>query len=434
MLLRCVISGACALIIGCVVTWAGETAPVVYKATPISKLEQQAQERVPATPRVQLLDAGAAELSSVESVETGPDGEAPNYLRALSPTPHAIAPFANLVNAALFTGALEPEVKMAMGMRIAQLHDSPYVAAHMARLMRSTERGRSLLKALKNEQLDSLQPADQLAIDYAEWLSQDVHGVSDSDFRRVRAYFDDGQVVELTTATCFFNYFTRFTEALNLPVEKWAIDNVPPAVHGTNSAPVARVTLISDKEMEAIKSYEANRAAQTATKSWGIGFANSMRSMYLAPEMALAWGKYGNAAREYDAVSRELKLQVSFAVSMANGCRYCTLHQVLGLKRLDVSTAKLMQMRKDDSALTPQELAAVTFARKLTREPASITDADYRALEGQFGKQGALEILLQTCNFAYMNHFTDGLRLPSEDAAVQTYREVYGTDFSRAAR
>jgi hypothetical protein len=28
------------------------------------------------------------------------------------------------------------------------------------------------------------------------------------------------------------------------------------------------------------------------------------------------------------------KIQVSFAVSMANGCRYCTMHQVVGLRRL----------------------------------------------------------------------------------------------------
>jgi hypothetical protein len=28
-----------------------------------------------------------------------------------------------------------------------------------------------------------------------------------------------------------------------------------------------------------------------------------------------------------------------------------------------------------------------------------------------------------------MNRFTDGLRLPSEDEAIKTYREVYGKSF-----
>jgi hypothetical protein len=29
-------------------------------------------------------------------------------------------------------------------------------------------------------------------------------------------------------------------------------------------------------------------------------------------------------------------------------------------------------------------------------------------------------------NFAYMSRFTDGLRLPSEDEAIKTYKETYG--------
>ncbi len=38
---------------------------------------------------------------------------------------------------------------------------------------------------------------------------------------------------------------------------------------------------------------------------------------------------------------------------------------------------------------------------------------------------------MQTCNFAFMNRFTDGLRLPSEDQAVRVYRETYGSDWTR---
>ena len=72
------------------------------------------------------------------------------------------------------------------------------------------------------------------------------------------------------------------------------------------------------------------------------------------------------AVREKETVGRDIKLQVSFAVSMANECRYCTLHQVLGLRRLGVDPGKLVAMKKDDSMLTPRELVAVQFARKLT--------------------------------------------------------------------
>jgi alkylhydroperoxidase family enzyme len=91
--------------------------------------------------------------------------------------------------------------------------------------------------------------------------------------------------------------------------------------------------------------------------------------------------------------------------------------------------SKLMAMKKDDDALTPRERTAVFFARKLTRDPVSVTDADYATLSKEFGNRGASDVLLQTCAFAFMNRFTDGLRLPSEDEAVRTYREVYGSNW-----
>jgi AhpD family alkylhydroperoxidase len=376
---------------------------VEYRPVAISELEQAAQARA------------GAENSGTED----------NYLRALSEVPNAVEPMKRVVHAALFTGALDTELKAAMGLRIAQLLRAPYVAAHMEYLLRASAHGNALLEALRDNKLDSLLPADRLGIQYAEWLTQDVHGVSDSDFRRVRTYYNDSQVVELTTTTCFFAYMTRFTEALRLPVEPAILHGGAPSLAGENVEPIARVSLISDDEISAVSQ------PRSGQNGLGIGLANSMRAMYLNPRMAGAWFQYGTAVREYDRVSREIKLQISFAVSMANNCRYCTLHQVLGLKRLGVSPAKLMQMRKDDSALTAEELAAVSYARKLTREPWSMTEADYAGLEKAFGKQGAMEVLLQTCTFAYMNHFTDGLRLPSEDVAVQTYREVYGTDFAR---
>jgi alkylhydroperoxidase family enzyme len=87
-------------------------------------------------------------------------------------------------------------------------------------------------------------------------------------------------------------------------------------------------------------------------------------------------------------------------------------------------------MRKDDSALTPRELAAVKFARKLTDRPSGINDDDLAALKKEFGEAGALEVVIQTCNFAFMNRFTDGLQLPSEDEAVKTYQETYGAGWT----
>jgi len=366
-------------------------------------------------------------LNGPDSLEAGGSGHVPNYLRALAPIPGAAQAYTHLVKTLLYGGSLEPEVKLAMGLRMAQMHGSPYVAAHMERFLRGTEHGQTLLAALQSGSFDALTPADRMALNYAEGLTRGVHGVSDADFVKVRGYFNDSQLVEMTMTVCFFNYFDRFSEALNLPVEPWVLDS-PAKAQAPFDVPVARVALISDEEMKATSDrLAAMHDPKSPGNGWGIGFANSMRALLRDPALAEAWMGYGTAVRGSAVISREMQLQVSFAVSLANGCRYCTLHQVLGLRKLGVLPAKLMEMKKDDDALTPQELTAVVFARKLAHDPASMTDEDYAKLRAEFGEQGALDVLFQTCMFAGFNRFTDGLRLPSEDAAVETYKEVYGT-------
>ena len=391
----------------------------------LSTINLQAKARTQAHARVAL----ATNDANVDPKELLESGRVPNYLRALSAYPGGATGFAHLFRTVLYTGELEPEVKLAMGLRVAQTYGTPYVAVHVERLLRATSRGRELLKAIESGDLNSTPPADRLALQYADWLTPDVHGVSDEDFRTVREYFNDSQVVELTLTVCFFNYFTRMAEGFGLPVEPWALDSTANIQAPAADPPLARVGLITDEEMKQTHEMQAAlNNPKNPANSWRIGFANSMRAMLRSPEIAAAWRDYGTTVRQSASIDREIQLQVSFAVSMANGCRYCTLHQVLGLRRLGVSMSKLMAMKKDDGALTPRERTAVLFARKLTRDPVSVTDADYATLRGEFGDRGASDVLLQTCAFAFMNRFTDGLRLPSEDEAVRTYQDVYGSN------
>jgi AhpD family alkylhydroperoxidase len=394
----------------------------------LSDLQDQARKSIHATARVSLASDSSEAFKGIESLEPAGSGHIPNYLRAMAPMPGVPAAFAHVMKTLLYGGDIEPEVKLGMGLRMAQMHGSPYVVAHMERYLRTTDRGREILTAIQSGNFEPLQPADRLALQYAEGLTRGVHGVSDSEFAHVRGSYNDSQIVEMTMTVCIFNYLDRFAEALNLPVEAWVLDSPAVEPKVDSDPPAARIGLISDAEMKATSDrLAAMKDTKTPSNGWGVGFANSMRALMRCPDLANAWMNFGTTSRQSWVISRETQLQISFAVSLANGCRYCTLHQVLGLRKLGVSMNKLMEMKKDDDALTPQERVAVVFARKLASDPSSMTDADYQALRAKFGEQGALDVLMQTCNFAGFNRFTDGLRLPSEDAAVQNYREVYRT-------
>jgi len=397
--------------------------------TRLSALEAQAERRTEtagAKARLPLADPP----TPFGSLEPEGSGRIPNYLRAFAVMPQGAAPFANLLRTFIFGGTVNPQTKLAMGLRISQVNASPYVAVHLARLLRAMPDGADRLTALRNSRETGLPVSDQLAIRYAELLTRDIHGISDRQFAATRQHFNDSQMVELTMVVSLFNYLTRFSEALHLPVEPWVLDpQASPAIPRFERSELtqARIGLISDEEMRAVVAADA-AAKDPATRQTGLGLAiaNSQRAMMRVPDLQAAWRNYGTTVRTDSKIGREMQLHVSLAVSMANGCRYCTVHQIVGLRRQGVDPRKLLAMRKEDQALTPRELAAVRFARQLTSGPASITDADFAALRAEFGDYGALEVVLQTGAFSFMNRFTDNLRLPSEDEAIHVYKSVFG--------
>ena len=408
--------------------WLPAPAAAEPTITSVATLRHAAQARVGAPSRVALAPADAQALAAALRLDA-PD--TPSYVRGLAALPHAQPLMAELVHAILYRGALATEVKAAMGLRMSQINGSPYVAAHAIRALKASDRGTALLAAIEGDRLSSLKQDDRLALTYAEHLTVNVHGVTDEEFARTSAIYNDSEVVELTLTVAFFNYFTRYAEAVRLPVEPWALDTAGPSPWpGLPRGARARVALISDDEMSATAVLLAGAKDQAAQRAGlGLGIANSQRAMMRAPALALPWRAYGSAVRSQATIDRNIQLQVSFAVSNLNGCRYCTIHQVLGLRRLGIDPAKLVAMKKDDGMLTAREKTAVLFARKLTATPSAITGADYTALTKEFGDTGALEVVLQTCAFAFMNRFTDGLLLPSEDEAIRVYQETYGTSW-----
>jgi AhpD family alkylhydroperoxidase len=357
-------------------------------------------------------------------------GRVPNYLRALAATyPDAAPAFARLVRTVLYGGTVAPETKAAMGLLIARETGSGYLSAHMTRLLKATERGQTLLHSVSGG--PTATEKERIALRYGVDLTRAIHGVSDAEFAQARAVYNDAQLVELTAATCFFNYFARFCQGAGLPLEPWAKaapNALPPPAPEEN---IARVTLASDAELQMAVKLAA--PSPELKRGLGIGIANSQRAMLRVPDIGDAWFGYWQVLRPATKLPRETQLQISFAVSMANGCRYCTLHQVVGLRRLGVDPAKLQAMKRDDTVLTPRERAAVIFARKLTKTPGVVRGSDYAALRAGLGDDTeAMDALLQTCAFNFMNRFTDGLRLPSEEEAIRVYQEVYGEGSYRA--
>jgi alkylhydroperoxidase family enzyme len=403
------------------VSAANSETPAVASATSVNELLKAAKARVNSQAWGILEAADSAVLKGVDTREAPSNGRTLNSVRAAARVPRLAKPFAHLYRSVLFEGGLPRATKLGMAMRVAQIVRSPYTVAHLERMLRNTEGGQEILGRVANGGGDfSAQQESALnsALDYADWLTRDIAGVTDARFRKVRVNYTDAQIVELTITVAAFNFYTRFVEALHVPVEAWVFDTNPVLPPPAPLPRTGRVSLIND-----------------ATITWASAVRpnpfNSARAMYLVPDLAEAWGGVLGGIQKDSAVGSEILRQTSFAVSTSNGCRYCSMHQVRFLKDMGVSPAKLLAMQKDDSALTPKELIAVQVARKITRDPGSVTSGDWEKLKSEFGEGGAIEVVSYACAFNFMNRFTDNLGLPPEDEAVKAYHDVYHSDFQK---
>ena len=66
---------------------------------------------------------------------------------------------------------------------------------------------------------EALGPDDKLVLDYATGMSRTPVDVSDELFERLRARFDEAQLVELTSVIALENYRARFNWALGMEEE-----------------------------------------------------------------------------------------------------------------------------------------------------------------------------------------------------------------------
>lgn len=70
---------------------------------------------------------------------------------------------------------------------------------------------------------------------------------------------------------------------------------------------------------------------------------------------------------------------------------------------------------EDDPALGPQERAMVAYTRKLTQEPAAMTEDDLTALRATgLSEEQVLSVVLIGCLYNFMTRLTDGLGVDIE--------------------
>ncbi|MDX6698091.1 MAG: hypothetical protein QOE65_1488 [Solirubrobacteraceae bacterium] len=138
--------------------------------------------------------------------------------------------------------ALDDRPKELAAMRAAQLTGCEWCLDLGSAIVRAKGLSEEDLRALLDWRASEVLSADdKLVVEYAEGMSRTPVDVSDELFERLRARFDEAQIVELTSAIALENYRGRFNWALGIQSEGFSEGAycVPPALDSARVEPEA---------------------------------------------------------------------------------------------------------------------------------------------------------------------------------------------------
>lgn len=137
------------------------------------------------------------------------------------------------------------------------------------------------------------------------------------------------------------------------------------------------------------------------------------RTMANRPEVLKTFVPFYGAVVGPGSVDRRIKELVYLTCSMANRCAYCTAAHTGSGKKAGVTDAELQAIQSEqDSVFSGGELAAVRYARELTRTANAAETRE--ALFAHFTHEQVVEITLVAGVANLTNRFNNGLGLQPE--------------------
>ena len=139
-------------------------------------------------------------------------------------TPKVAQPLVGFMVSALRTevsGGLEMRIKALVILKTSMLNGCAYCIGHNSALGRSLGFEEDEIDEISKDFLSSdyFSPAEKAAIRWAECLTERTYRKHPETMAQLKLYFSDAQIVEITMVSGFFNFWNRFTDALEIDIE-----------------------------------------------------------------------------------------------------------------------------------------------------------------------------------------------------------------------
>lgn len=147
-----------------------------------------------------------------------------NVFRMMSGAGASFAPFMQFISAYLNEGALDPELRELVILRVGHLCGSAYEVHQHERVSRTLGMSVPRIQAVKgNLPSDLFSDAENAALLFADEQVAQVK-VSDTTFAATHTHLTDPQIVELTLIVGTYLMVCRFLETLEIELEETDID------------------------------------------------------------------------------------------------------------------------------------------------------------------------------------------------------------------
>jgi alkylhydroperoxidase family enzyme len=169
-----------------------------------------------------------------------------------------------------------------------------------------------------------------------------------------------------------------------------------PAVLMTSTRGAEGLFPLADNAECWAKMPRAQTGAGQDLPSWARALAGPM------PRTTAAVLRLDLAHRRDSPLDPKLRAQMRWVSAHANGCAYAEAVALADARRAGLDDGAIDALRRgDNSARSPEEKAALEFARKMTVDSSGVTDAEFAALVKAYGerKTAAMVLLMAYSNF-----------------------------------
>jgi uncharacterized peroxidase-related enzyme len=172
--------------------------------------------------RVSRVDRSKATGAAREAFErkVSERGNIPNLYRVFAHRPWLLSTMDAHFAAVMGSGTVPLKLKELLALQTSLANECRYCAGSHAILAGKTGATPEQIARLLDFEAGPYTDREKAALRFGLQMTRDANRVTDESFAALRAYFDEGEVVEIAAVVGLFAYFNRFSNALALEPTK----------------------------------------------------------------------------------------------------------------------------------------------------------------------------------------------------------------------